>query len=122
MGTRTDHYIGLNDWAKLFVGETQIVHEQGSRRYPNGRLERFDRTLVVRLAKVEVIDSITGMGCRWYDLHRYTMPDGRVYEEFVQASTWSGGPNLFIALVRLKRGQRISVPESHWTKEELSSV
>lgn len=122
MGTRTDHYVGLNAWAKQFVLAKQVVHEQGSRLYPDGRIERFDRHVEVTLAQVQVIGQTTGMSCRWFDLHQYTMPNGKVYEEFVQASPWSGGPHLFIALREVVGRNKRLVAESLWTDEELSWV
>jgi hypothetical protein len=117
---RCDQYVGLNKWASDKVSRQQTVREVGARILPNGRAVPFDRQVVVPVAKVEVIGKITGA---WKDvvanLHRYTLPDGRVYEEFIQAEPWSSGPCYFIALKNLK-GNVIS--QSLWTTDELNNA
>ncbi len=50
-------------------------------------------------------------------LHRYTMPDGKVYEEYIQEIIHSGGPCYFLAL-RTADGQ--PVRHTLWTDEEVS--
>jgi hypothetical protein len=47
------------------------------------------------------------------------MPNGSVFEEFVQAEPWSGGPCYYIAL-KNKRGA--VVRQSLWTDEELGNA
>lgn len=117
---RMDQYIGLNDWAKGLVYATQTVREVGARILPNGKVESFDRTVRVPLATVEVIGKIEGA---WNDhvadLHRYTMPNGSVFEEYIQADPWHGGPCYHIAL-KNKRGR--AVRQSLWTQKELDAV
>jgi hypothetical protein len=114
---RCDQYVGLNKWASEKVSRQQSVREVGARILPNGKALPFDRTIKVPVAKIEVIGKITGA---WTDhvanLHRYTLPDGRIYEEYVQAEPWSSGPCYFIALKNSK-GNVIS--QSLWTDDEL---
>ena len=96
---------------------TQVVREIGARILPSGEAVPFDRTITVTLATVEVVGKITGA---WKDhvanLHRYTFPDGRVYEEYVQAELWSSGPCYFIAL-KTKKGTVVT--QSLWADDEL---
>ncbi|MBU6452438.1 MAG: hypothetical protein KGS72_11705 [Cyanobacteria bacterium REEB67] len=114
---RCDQYIGLNEWARQKVSLSHVVREVGARILPSGRAVPFDRTMSVPLATKEVVGKITGA---WTDhvanLHRYTFPDGRVYEEFIQAEPWSGGPCYYIALKNLKGNV---IRQSLWTSEEL---
>lgn len=120
---RTDHYVGLNAWAKKLVHDIHSVNEKGIRTYPDGRQESFDRNVEVDLVKVEHIADITVLHCQWFPRYRYTLPDGRVYEEFLQASPWSGGPHLFMALKRVrtvgKRKFKRVVAASLWTDAEM---
>lgn len=117
---RMDQYIGLNDWAKQTVQATQAVREVGARILPGGKVESFDRQVRVPVAEIEVIGKIEGA---WNDhvadLHRYKMPNGSVFEEYVQETPWSGGPCYFIAL-KNKKGN--VVRQSLWSKEELDAA
>jgi hypothetical protein len=114
---RCDQYIGLNDWARQFVSAQQTVREVGVRIAADGKVVPFDRTEPVAMTRKEVIGQITGA---WIDvvanLHRYTTPNGKVYEEFVQCSPWSGGPMYFIAL-KNKKGS--VVRQSLWIDDEI---
>jgi hypothetical protein len=114
---RCDQYVGLNEWASEKVSRQVMVREVGARILPNGKALPFDRTIKVPVAKVEVIGTITGA---WTDhvanLHRYSLPDGRVYEEFIQADPWSSGPCYYIAL---KNNKGNLIRQSLWTDEEL---
>lgn len=119
---RTDHYVGLNAWAKKLVHDIHSVSEKGIRTFQDGRQESFDRNVEVNLVKVEQIGEITVMHCQFFPRHRYTMPDGRVYEEYLQASPWSGGPHLYMGLKRVTYGKRKYlrvVKESLWTDSEM---
>ena len=115
---RCDQYIGLNEWSKTKVLATQKVREIGHRILSNGRAVPFQRKVRVPIARVKVVGRIKGA---WTDvvanLHRYTKPGGEVFEEFVQATPWSGGPCYFIAL-KDKRGE--VVPESLWSDHDLN--
>ena len=50
------------------------------------------------------------------DLYQYTLSDGKVYTEYVQADPWSSGPCYFIAL---KDENDVPISESLWTEEEI---
>lgn len=114
---RSDQYIGLNDWARKKVLATRKAREIGHRVYPDGRAVPFQRKVRVPVARVRVIGRIKGA---WdphvANLHRYTLPNGQVYEEFVQAEPWSSGPCYFIAL---KDRSGNEVKESLWSDEDL---
>lgn len=114
---RCDQYIGLNDWARNFVSGTQDVREVGIRILPGGAIESFDRQMTVPVVKVEKVGEIHGA---WKDvvanLHRYTMPNGKVYEEYIQAEPWSSGPCYFIAL---KNAKGKPVTQSLWSQHDL---
>ncbi len=113
---RMDQYIGLNKWAQERVSESHVVREVGAQILPSGKVVSFDRTVRVPLVTTEVIGHITGAWVdKVADLHRYTMPNGSVFEEFVQAEPWSGGPCYYIAL---KNKKGAVVRQSLWTNEE----
>jgi hypothetical protein len=115
---RMDQYIGLNPWATRKVNRKIKVHEVGTRSFPGGKVRSFDRWVRMPLARREVIGTIEGA---YKDvaanLHRYTLPHGEVYEEFVQATPWSGGPCYHIAL-RDRTGKVVA--NSLWSEEELA--
>lgn len=114
---RSDQYIGLNDWARRLVTRKQKVREVGVQIFANGKKKSFNRWRRAAMTRKEHAGVIPGV---WIEqvslLHRYTMPDGTVYVEYVQATPWSGGPCYFIALMD-KHGN--PVPESLWTEEEM---
>lgn len=115
---RMDQYIGLNKWAKQRVSETEVVREVGVRILPDGRVVNFDRTGAMTLATKEVVGHIPGVWKEHVaDLHRYKMPNGQVFVEFVQAEPWCGGPCYYIAL-KNKKGQ--VVRQSLWTQDEMN--
>ncbi len=120
--SRTDHYVGLNAWAKKLVHDIHSVNEKGIRTFQDGRQESFDRNVEVNLVQVENIGEISVLHCKWFPMYRYTMPDGTVFEEYLQASPWSGGPHLYMGLVRVTQGKRKYrrvVKESLWTDSEM---
>lgn len=114
---RSDQYIGLNERARRMVTGKVKVREHGTRIFADGKKQRFSRWRRMPVARVEHAGILRGV---WTPkvavLHRYTMPDGKVYVEYVQAAPWSGGPCYFIALMD-KHGK--PVPESLWTEEEM---
>ena len=116
---RTDQYMGLNEWAQNFVRGEQVFAytERVVRVYPDGRESaQPDRRVSECTVKCTKIGEIAGA---WdpvvADLHEYTLPNGRVYREKVQAEPWSSGPCYFVALVDETDAW---VPESLWTDEE----
>jgi len=114
---RTDQYYGLNAWARERVLATQVVEEIGVRRYADYTIEPFIRQVTVPVAtitKIGEIDSAFLPGSAVADLNRYELPGGEVYEEYVQAQSWNGGPCYYIAL---KDSAGEPVRESLWTKK-----
>jgi len=115
---RFDQYIGLNDWARKTVLRKEKVRQYGVNVFADGRRKRFSRWTNLPVARIQVIGILHGVYTgKVADLHRYTMSNGKVYEEFVQATPWSGGPMYHIALRDVKTGK--NVPESLWTDEEM---
>jgi hypothetical protein len=115
---RFDQYRGLNDWAQKTVRRKQKVRQIGVNHFADGTRKRFARWTRLPVARVQVIGILRGVWVdKVADLHRYTMPDGKVYEEYVQAEPWSSGPVYHIALRDVKTGK--PVPQSLWTDEEI---
>jgi hypothetical protein len=116
---RMDQYIGLNKWATRKVNRKVKVREVGVRTFPGGTSRSFDRWTRLPLARRTVIGTIPGA---YKDvagnLYRYTFSKGEYYEEFVQATPWSGGPCYHIAL---KDRHGNVVPQSKWTDDELAN-
>lgn len=117
---RCDQFIGLNGWASRLVSKKQKVHEIGVRIMANGKRKRFNRWFRTPLARRVKIGEVPGafddIACI---LNRYIFPDGRIYDEYVQAAPWSSGPCYFLAL-KDKHGRTIE--ESLWTDEELNNA
>ena len=115
---RCDQYIGLNDWARKLVSTKTKVREYGVQVFADGGRARFSRWRRITLVRKEHAGVIRGAYKPQVDkLHRYTLPSGEVFTEFVQATPWSGGPCYFIAL---KDKHGVPVPESLWTKDEIA--
>lgn len=115
---RSDQYIGLNDWAKRMVTRKVKVREEGIRHFAGGKKQSFNRWRRMPLVRSEHAGVIRGA----YQpivakLHRYTLPNGEVFVEYIQAAPWHSGPCYFIAL-KDRHGK--PVPESLWTDEEIS--
>lgn len=90
--SRSDQYIGLNDWATEMLASCQ--------------------------AQATPYDKIEGA---WNDdvasLHEYTLPDGHVYREYVQTSPWSSGPMYFIALKDMQYDEPVA--RSLWSDHDI---
>lgn len=123
MGTRTDQHMGLNGSAALLVSsERKFAYlKRETRFYPDGRVERVPDILVYELAvrKEPSGRYYIGMFDDRYELTEYTLPDGRVYSEYVQAEPWSSGPVFFLAL---KDENGNWIPESMWSEEEIENA
>lgn len=116
---RSDQYIGLNDWACNLTSVMMDVIEAGTQTYYDGKVENFERKHQINAVKIEPSgDTFEGFEGPYY-LSRYTLPDGRVFTEFLQAEPWSSGPMFFIAL---KDEEGNVVPESLWTDEEICGI
>ena len=115
---RFDQYIGLNDWARKTVLRKEKVRQFGVSVFADGTRKRFARWTKLPVSRSQVIGILPGVWIdKVADLHRYTMPDGKVYEEYLQADPWAGGPMYHLALRNVKTGN--PVPQSLWTDEEL---
>lgn len=124
MGIRMDQYRGLNHWAARLASESERTFaylKRETRFYPDGRVERVPDILVYQSA-VRIEPSgryYRGMFGDQYALNKYTLPDGTVYYEGVQAEPWSSGPVFFLALKDEKGNW---VPESLWSEEEIENA
>ncbi|HEY9788240.1 MAG TPA: hypothetical protein V6D17_22820 [Candidatus Obscuribacterales bacterium] len=119
---RMDQYRGLNAWARKTVLKKEKVRQFGVNVFSDGRRKRYSRWASVPVARVQVVGTIKrqlGSGSI-APLHRYYMPGGKVYEEYVQEAPWSGGPVYHIALKDVRTGK--PVPESLWTERELAEA
>lgn len=115
---RCDQYFGLNDWARCLVTRKQKVRESGLRIFADGTKNHFSRWRRIPLVRCQDIGVIRGDWKRQVaKLHRYTMPNGEQYVEYLQACTSSGGPCYFIAL---KDKHGTPLPASLWTAEEIA--
>ncbi len=117
---RFDQYIGLNKWAKRKVTATKVVREIGKQIQPGGKVVKFDRTVKAPLVQKKRYSKLRGTYKLFAgDLHRYTMPDGQIVEEYLQETMHCGGPCYFLAL-RDAAGEPLT--KSLWTDEELNRV
>lgn len=115
---RCDQYIGLNSWASRLVTRKQKVREYGVQVFASGKRKSFRRWRRIPVVRSEVAGVVRGAwNPQVAKLHKYTLPDGQKYVEYVQACPWSSGPCYFIAL-KDKHGK--PVPESLWTDEEIA--
>ena len=149
MGIRMTQHAGLNQWAQDFVRGEQVLvcHELRIRDYPDGRRERHGPYPVYgsSVRKEEGDGSYSGMFEEEgrYPLHKYTLPDWRVFWEVVQAEPWSSGPVVFLALSTFSPDEirwicreygeldgilaygkllQLLVPKSLWTDAELANA
>ena len=117
---RTDHYVGLNKWAKAFVNRTRTIREVGVELdVATGKLVgKFDRCkripLYRKVASNHIPFTFADTG-KFADLFRYYLPDGTWLEEFVEKAPWAGGPWHYIALTDNLGNV---VPQSLWGENE----
>ncbi len=117
---RCDQHRGLNGWARSNIEVMVAVEERGTRTYPDGHVEQFARSVEENLVKCEPSGlTYEGMFGDEYQFLRYTFPDGRVWQEYMQAEPWSSGPVFFLALKDLATGEVIK--ESAWPDEEIEN-
>ncbi len=116
---RMAQFYGLSPRGKKLVLKKVMVREVGTMFLPDGRSVKFDRRRPVPAARKQVVGDIKTLNPQLplAQLHRYTMPDGKVYEEYIQEVIHSGGPCYFLAL-RTADGK--PVQHTLWTIEELS--
>jgi hypothetical protein len=111
----------LNSRGLKIVESTQVLlyTEEIVRVYADGRREPQEPRLVFG-SSVQVALSgrcYRGENQEQISLIDYTLPDGTVYSEHVQAAPWALSPVLFLAL---KDQQGNWVSESLWLPEEIS--
>lgn len=124
MGIRMDQYMGLTEIAQAMVeGEPIALYdEQVHRFYLDGREEVLpSRTIMGSTVKREESGKFYQGAFDGSDnpLMRYTLPDGRVLTEDVQAEPWSSGPCFFLAL-RDEKGEWVK--ESLWADNEIEAA
>lgn len=101
MGIRMDQFIGLPPAAEALLREYEIsakVCECCKRPFPRD---------------LEEIGHYYGMFDQQYPLHRHLLRDGRLADEFLQASPWDCGPMFFLGL-QLSDGTRFE-----WSEDEM---
>ena len=126
---RCDQHMGLNGWAETFVAGEQVLQytEKGTRIYPDGKEEPFERPILGSNVKIEQNGGYDGMFSYMreddeshdYPLFKHIFPDGRIYYEEVQESPWSSGPVFFLAL-KDEKGEWVK--ESLWSEEEINDA
>ena len=114
---REDQYMGLTHKAQELLGLNEKAHLYVEKRiFPDGR--ELTRNVTGTRTVCELSGGrFYGMYDVQYNLHKYTLPDGRVYTEFVQAAPWSSGPMFFIAL---KDEDGNEVEESLWSQKDIN--
>lgn len=118
---RFDQYRGLNTWATKTVLKREKARITGEMRFQDGRRKSFSRWAKVPVARIKVIGKIAGVYKDFVgDLHRYSMPDGKVYDEYVQCTPWSSGPVYHIALKDARTGAPVA--QSLWTQDEINEA
>lgn len=113
MGIRMDQPMGLNDWANALVNKCKMVRHVS---FNFGEGLRFSKMPVMLVKAEESGDFYYGMCEQAYPLMKYTLPDGRIFREYLQVQPWSSGPMSFLALMD---GNGKPVLESLWTEEEI---
>lgn len=116
---RCDQFIGLSDRAQALLDiPTRTRTHRGWKIYADGlRVVPFEEEEIISAVIKEKIGDLPGQfETIVAPLHRYTMPDGTVYVESLQAEIDSYGPMYFIAL---KRPDGSWVEDTLWTKDEM---
>ena len=118
MGIRMTQVIGLNERGQVLIeGQEVFLYTLiGRKIFADGHEESYKEDFRDSNVKVQRCGEFEGMFGDPYDLQSYTLPDGQVYAEAVQAQPWSSGPCVFLAL-KGSDGQWIE--ESLWTDAEI---
>jgi len=115
---RCDQPMGLNERARaIVVSQYRKYQDKITRTYEDGKTAELTQSGQESLVKYEKCGEYHGFDS--HDLTRYILPNGDVYEEFEQASPWSSGPCMFLAL-KDKNGD--VVKESIWTDQEIEQA
>lgn len=113
---RMAQFYGLNPQGRKLVLKKIMTREIGTMILPDGKKVKFNRRRAVPVARKQVIGDIKTLdpSVPLAQLHRYTLHDGTVLDEFVQEVLHNGGPMYFLALRRL---DGTPVPETLWAPE-----
>lgn len=118
----------LNPWAERLLGKTQTVLVEGTRTYPGGRKVTFAFEEKELVATVTILESHGGPEDSW-SLHEWTLPNGKVYTEYVQTwvhSEYSGRSLPVIALktrwVFRGKARWRAVWMSRWSRRQLAKL
>lgn len=117
-----NQYVGLNQWAQAKVLAKRTAVETGERTFADGSKEPFERTVDVPVARITAVGKIEGYFDEVVaDLRRFELPNGEVYEEFIEATLqwWSD------VLYRAERWRRcgrsrITLGRIHWLRYRAS--
>lgn len=121
---RTTQYIGFNVranlWLKANVGQrveyTDVIH----RTFPDGHTEILPPTPITSWDQKPTGENVLGMfEEEIIPVMEYRLKDGRIVVEFEQASPWSSGPCIFMALKWADTGEFIE--ETLWAEDEIQS-
>lgn len=117
MGSRSTQFIGLKQAARELVrGEPVFRYNLTTiKTFPDGRRETERGDVYQSDVKVDRVGFCHGMFNEQIPLSRFTMGDGRVYQEYVQSTPWSSGPVIFTAL---KDADDNPIEATLWTEEE----
>lgn len=110
---RTDQYIGLTEKGVEIiknVGERILYFIHGTKTFTDGSTEPYEDVHTEPMQRQ--YDEIEGAFGNSFPLYEYTLQNGRVVREAVQATPWSSGPCFFIAL---------KDEEGNWIQESLWS-
>ncbi len=121
MDMKAEKVVGLNEWAAKKVSPELRVSDKVVHAFSDGTYATIPMFgAQVQKCKKEEYDGYVDLSCAIMPLHRYTMPDGKVYEEAVQDQPWDlHGLFVFLAF-RDEKG--MPVKESLWSEQEMRRV
>lgn len=141
---RTDQFMGLNEWAGKLLNGCGKTHFTGKYETSDVVIREGEEELRMEIPIFESCvlkeesGSTSGMFDSEYPLYKYTMRDGTMYYEHVQAEQCSSGQVFFLALsihgpdspiTRTKfytdkgcSDEEFFVPESLWSDEEIANA
>ncbi len=124
--SRQDTLMGLSAKAQEIILGCKLPHYGGiyeSIEMMGNSCQKLNGTVSIpkleSCVKTEESENIyLGMLNSEYPLMKYTFRNGEVLEEFEQASPWSSGPVIFLALQDIHGNPLV---ESLWSDEEIES-
>jgi hypothetical protein len=114
MGIRMDQHMGLNEAGQKYLEKYGKIlgHKVVREEYTNGEVKEVSRDPIY---DQEVYEEWVGS----YDptpLKQYVAKDGSIFREAVQASPWSSGPMIFMAL---QDENEEWIEETLWDEKEI---